>query len=79
MCPIFKKGGREEPGNNRPVSLTSIVCKLMETALKEAISDHFQQTAALSALQLGSIPHRSCLSNFLVADERITRLMDSGE
>ncbi len=34
VCPIFKKGDREDPGNYRPVSVTSIVCKLMETALK---------------------------------------------
>ncbi len=79
MCPVFKKGDPEDPGNYRPVSLTSIVCKLMETALKGAILNHLQQTAALSAAQHGFISHRSCISNLLVAEERITRLMDSGE
>ncbi len=51
----------------------------METALKGAILNHLQQTAALSAAQHGFIPHRSCLSNLLVAEERITQLTDSGE
>ncbi len=59
MCPIYKKGDREDPGNYHPVSLTSIVCKLMETALEGAILNHLQQTAALSAVQHGFIPHRS--------------------
>jgi hypothetical protein len=26
---LFKKGDKAEPGNNRPVSLTSVVCKTM--------------------------------------------------
>jgi hypothetical protein len=28
VCPIFKKGSRRQPGNYRPVSLTSQICKL---------------------------------------------------
>ena len=30
VVPIFKKGSRFEPGNYRPVSLTSVVGKLLE-------------------------------------------------
>ncbi len=51
----------------------------METALKGAILNHRRQTAALSAAQYGFIPHRVCLFNLLVAEERITWLMNSGE
>ena len=39
MVPIFKKGKREDPGNYRPVSLTSILGKLFEKILKEHICD----------------------------------------
>ena len=28
--PIFKKGNKTQPGNYRPVSLTSVVCKVFE-------------------------------------------------
>ena len=30
MTAIHKKGSRQEPGNYRPISLTSVVCKTME-------------------------------------------------
>ncbi len=35
ICPILKNGDREVTGNYRPVSLTSIVCKVMESAMNE--------------------------------------------
>ena len=30
VTPVFKKGSKSEPGNYRPISLTSNICKLME-------------------------------------------------
>ena len=35
ITPIFKKGARKDPGNFRPVSLTSQACKVMERILKK--------------------------------------------
>ena len=40
VTPLFKKGSRSEPGNYRPVSLTSYLCKILEAILKESIIDH---------------------------------------
>ena len=31
IIPLFKKGSRNKSENNRPVSLTSVICKLLET------------------------------------------------
>jgi hypothetical protein len=43
VTPIYKKGQKSDPANYRPVSLTSIPCKVMETIIKEKIMTHLQQ------------------------------------
>ena len=37
ITPLFKKGSRNKPENYRPVSLTSVVCKLLETIIRDHI------------------------------------------
>ena len=40
VTPIHKKGDRTEPSNYRPVSLTSQVCKVMESIIRDEIMKH---------------------------------------
>jgi len=38
ITPLYKKDSRSDPGNYRPVSLTSIVCKLMESIIRDSVT-----------------------------------------
>ena len=40
VSPIFKKGARNKAENYRPISLTSIVWKSMESFVKDLIMTH---------------------------------------
>merc|ERR1739842_187527 len=51
--PIFKKGDKSDPGNYRPVSLTSIVCKVFESFLRDALYEHLVKNKLLSKHQFG--------------------------
>ena len=42
IIPLFKKGSRNKSVNYRPVSLTSVICKLLETIIRDHMMDFFR-------------------------------------
>jgi hypothetical protein len=78
VTPIFKKGSKGLPGNYRPVSLTCVLCKVMESILRDAIVQHLEQHSLLRSSQHGFMAGKSTLSNLLEYLEELTRLVDQG-
>ncbi|KGL78532.1 hypothetical protein N309_15571, partial [Tinamus guttatus] len=47
VTPVFKKGKKEDPGNYRPVSLTSVPGKGMEWLILAVVSRHLEDKKVL--------------------------------
>ena len=59
VSPIYKKGTRSHAENYRPISLTSILCKIMESFIREVVLNHLVKNKLLSPKQYGFISGRS--------------------
>ena len=76
--PIFKKGNRCKAENYRPVSLTSVACKLLESLLRDHMVDFLEKDNLLKDTQHGFLRGRSCLINLLEYTEIISKWVDDG-
>ncbi|XP_070173493.1 uncharacterized protein [Littorina saxatilis] len=60
VTPIFKKGSRLTPGNYRPVSLTCILCKVMEGLVRERVMKHLAENNLIHKEQHGFVAGSVC-------------------
>ena len=79
VTPIFKSGKKSNALNYRPVSLTSIVCKVMERIVRDRIVDHLIKHKLLSKLQHGFRANRSCLTQLLEYFQEVHDMLDAGK
>ena len=63
--PIFKKGSSSDLNNYRPISLTSIVCKIFETIIKNSMMIFFKSHSIISEHQHGFLDKHSTCTNLL--------------
>lgn len=75
---FYKSGDKHDPKNYRPVSLTSVVGKLMEKWIKKLISTHVDTNSLIPVSQHGFVRNKSCITNLMIAREEWTRIVDSG-
>ena len=52
---IYKKGNRKLASNYRPVSITSIICRILETIIRDNVVKFLMSNDLLSAYQFGFI------------------------
>ena len=78
VVPIYKSGSRHLANNYRPISLTSVVGKILESIIRDHILHHLTVNGLISQQQHGFLPHRSCTSQLLTALNDWTFSIDQG-
>ncbi|NWT84206.1 PO22 protein, partial [Lanius ludovicianus] len=79
VMPIHKKGRKEDPGNYRPVSLTSVPGKGMEKFILSATTQHLQDGWGIRPSQHGFRRGRSGLTNLISFYDQVTCPADAGK
>ena len=77
VTPVFKKGGRSDPANYRPVSLTCIVCKLAEHILCTHIRGHLDDKGVLTPANHGFRKDHSCETQLLLTTHELLKYRDA--
>ena len=78
IIPLFKNGSRNKSENYRPVSLTSVICKLLERLIKDHLVDFLVKNKLINPSQHGFLKARSCLTNMLCFLEDVTKWLNEG-
>ena len=76
---IFKKKGQRcEPGNYRPVSLTSQIGRIFERIIGDHLVKFLEDNDLLRDSQLGFRSKRSCFTNLLEFLDLVSNYIDQG-
>ena len=75
---IHKKGPKNYSENYRAVSITLILCKLMESIVRDKLVCHMMENKLFSEKQHGFVPSRNCVTNLLICIDIWTELMEKG-
>ena len=79
ISPIYKKGCRSEPLNYRPISLTSVACKILERIIKKQLVLHLESGNLMSKAQHGFRSGKSCTTQLLEYLYDVENALDNGD
>ena len=75
---IHKKGLKSAIGNYRPVSITSVICKMTESIIRDHIIDYMVSNNYIAEEQHGFVPRRECMTNLLQAMDDWSKAIEFG-
>eukprot|EP00061_Rhincodon_typus_P001907 g16100.t1 len=78
VIPLFKKRNWDNPGNYRPVCLSSVVGNLLERILRDSIYDYLEKHSLIRNGQIGFERGRSCFTCLIEFFEDVTKHIDEG-
>ena len=77
IAPIFKKGDRSLASNYRPISLTSICCKILEHIIFTNIMNHFDCHSVLTDRQHGFRSKHSTESQQMITTQDLAQSLNN--
>lgn len=76
ICPIYKKGSRNEISNYRPISIICNFCKIFEIIIHSHL--YFHARNLISPHQHGFMSGRSTTSNLVEITQYVSEVLDEG-
>ena len=77
VVPLFKKSDKTQPGNYRPVSILSVVSKIVEKVVYEQVETYLNDKGLLYEFQSGFRPGYSTDTTLIYLSDYIKRQMDT--
>ena len=77
VTPIHKKGSKLDKNNYRPITLTSVIGKTMETLIRNKLMSHFESKKLFIDSQHGFLKGRSCMTQLTEVMDYVTREVDN--
>ena len=78
VTPLFKKGEKHVCANYRPVSLTVILCKVLESFIRDEIMHHMEKYNLFTTHQHGFRQKHSCVTQLLEVVEEWSDTLERG-
>ena len=79
VVPLYKKDDRTNPGNYRPISLTSLSCKLLEHVVQSNVMTHLDKFNVLDNAQHGFRKYRSCVTQLITTLNNFSNCLNEKE
>ena len=77
VVPVFKKGDKSSPDNDRPISLTCLCCKILEHIVYSNIFTHLNQANILCEEHHGFRERRCCESQLITTINDFAQCLNS--